>query len=589
MLRGRLILLFFTFLNFSCSHQITAPYQQISKVPEYLPHSLERYQAKSRQVMVTSEGYYSSQIAAKILGKGGNVADAATALTFAIGVEKPHLTGIGGGGFLLFWKKGMSKPTSFDFREMSPNKATEDMYLDAKGELIKNKSLDGPLANGVPGMVKGILHFHHLYGKLPLPVVMKEVIELARNGFPVTEELAREIKSRQEVLQKYPASKSIFFKNGGEEPLKQGDILHQEDLAHTLELIARHGEKVFYQGEIAQKIIQEEKKWGGIMTAEDLKGYRVKQRRPVHGDYKGYTLYSMAPPSSGGVHVIEILNTVEFDDLAKWGPQHPRSLHLMASAMQFAFADRAKFLGDPDFVHVPMEGLTSNAYAKEVRRHINLGAVVPENKVLPGHPEFFEHESEKTTHFSIMDHDGNTVVSTQSLNGPLGSGFVVAGTGILMNNHMDDFAAKVGGANLFGAVGGYNNRIQAKKRPLSSMSPTIVMKQGKPILALGTRAGTRILTCVAQTILNYLEFKLPLYDAVMSTRFHQQWHPDELRVDVAGFAPEVTEELQRLGYKINYKDLGCRIQAVARSDEGELIGVSDGRGEGLATDAARPH
>lgn len=532
--------------------------------------------------MITTQGQHSTAAGKKMFELGGNAMDAAAAVSFAISVERPQSTGIGGGGFLLFWRPGMAEPDAYDFREKAPLLSNSKMFLDKNGEEIKRKSLDGIFAGGVPGLVAGIVEAHEKYGKLPLDVVIGPAIELAEKGFKVYPGLAKALKQREEVLKKFNASRRIFCKkekNGGYEVLEEGDLLVQTDLAKTLKTIQKRGKDGFYRGWVASAIVDEERRRGGLIRMNDLRRYNVIKRQPVKGTYKGHEIFSMSPPSSGGIHVLQILNTVEPLNLGHYGLQDPRTIHYTASAMQQAFADRARYLGDSDFVKVPIKELISKEYAQKIRERIPKDRPLTREEVKPG--KFDGYESDDTTHFTIMDINGNIVSSTQTINGYFGSGLVIPKTGIVLNNEMDDFATKVGAKNLFGAVGGRNNLVEPEKRPLSSMSPTIVLKEKRPVLAVGTPSGTRILTCVAQTILNYLEHKANLYGAVSAVRYHQQWYPDELRVGEAGLISDTEKKLRRMGYKLNHKNLGCRIQAIAL-EKGQLIGVSDPRGQGMA-------
>ncbi len=530
-----------------------------------------------KKYMITSQGRHSSQAGLKMMEMGGNAMDAFAAVSFAISVERPQSTGIGGGGFLVYWQPGMEKPLAFDFREKAPLKAHKKMFLDMSGKEIPRKSLDGIFAGGVPGLVAGVIEAHSRYGKLPLHAVIQPAIDLAEKGFEVYPGLAKALTYRQKVLARFPATKKIFFKEG--KVLEEGDLLVQTDLAKTLKAIQARGKNGFYKGWVAKAIVEEEKRRGGMIRQADLDQYNVVQRKPVTGSYKGYDVYSMSPPSSGGIHVLQILNTVEPLNLSHYGIQDYRTIHYTASAMQQAFADRAKYLGDMDFVRVPLDELTSKKYAKSILAKIPKDRPLKKSEVLPG--KFDGYESPETTHFTIMDSEGRVVSSTQTINGYFGSGLVIPGTGIILNNEMDDFATKVGAKNLFGAVGGEKNLVEPQKRPLSSMSPTIVLKHNKPVLALGSPSGTRILTCVAQTLLNYLEHNEPLLNAVSSVRYHQQWYPDELRIGAFGLKKETEDKLREMGYKINHKNLGCRVQAIAREGD-NLIGVSDPRGQGMA-------
>lgn len=535
------------------------------------------YEAFGSEYMIASQGGSSTNAGAKMFELGGNIVDAAVAVSFAISVERPQSTGLGGGGFLLFYKPGMKEPIAFDFREKAPLKSHAKMYLDKEGNEIPRMSLDGIFAVGVPGLVAGVLELHKKYGKLPLEKVLEPAALLAEKGFKVYPELSKALEAKAEVLNRFPGSKKIFFK--GDEVLKTGDHLTQEDLAKTIRSIAKEGSKVFYKGWIAKAIVKESWRLGGLLSLKDFSKYNVKKRRPVSGTYQGKKIYSMTPPSSGGVHVIQILNTVENLSLNHYGVHHPYSVHVTSAAMQQAFADRARYLGDMDFVKVPLKQLISKKYAAKTIKGIPNERALKKEQVLAG--EFSKKESDHTTHFSIMTKDGSAIVSTQTINGWFGSGVVAPGTGIVLNNEMDDFSTKVGAINLFGAIGGQNNLVQAQKRPLSSMSPTLVFGEGKPVLAVGTPSGTRILTCVAQTILNYFEYNLPLYESVAAVRYHHQWYPDEIRTDLKGLPIQTRTLLKKMGYKINRKNLGCRVQAVALERK-QLHGVSDPRGEGMS-------
>lgn len=563
------ILLLLLFLT-SCSSVRTVPLIEGKKK--------STYESFGKEYMISSQGGSSTIAGTKMFEQGGNIVDAAVAVSFAISVERPQSTGLGGGGFLLFYRPGMKTPVAFDFREKAPLKAHSKMYLDQAGNEIPRMSLDGIFSVGVPGLVAGLLDLHKKYGKLPLQKVMAPAIELAEKGFIVYPELAKALQHRSNVLKRYPGSKEIFFKNNS--ILKMGDHLVQKDLGKTLRSIANEGKKVFYKGWIAKAIVKESWRLGGLLSLRDFKKYNVKKRVPVMGTYKGKKVYSMNPPSSGGVHVIQILNTVEKEDLGHFGVHHPYTVHKTSAAMQQAFADRARYLGDMDFVKVPIKKLTSKKYAQGISKNIPKEKALKKEDVKAGTFKNWK-ESDHTTHFSIMTKDGSAIVSTQTINGWFGSGVVAPGTGIVLNNEMDDFSTKVGSVNLFGAIGGQNNLVQPEKRPLSSMSPTLVFDDGRPVLALGTPSGTRILTCVAQTILNYFEHKLPLYESVAAVRYHHQWFPDEIRTDAKGLPFDTKKSLEEMGYKLTEKNLGCRIQAIAW-ERNKLHGVSDPRGEGMS-------
>ena len=444
-------------------------------------HLRQKYEAKSKRLMISSQGGFSSNAGLEVSKLGGNIIDVFTAVSFAISVERPQSTGIGGGGFLLYFDpKTMAEPISFDFREMAPLKSSSTMYLDKNGDEVPLKSRVGMDAAGIPGFVDGVLTVHQKYGKLPLSTVLKPAIRLAAEGFIVYPELAKALKYKKSDLGMFPTSKKIFFKNNGE-VLKQGDLLVQSDLAKTIKLIAKKGKAGFYRGFVKNEILNASKIYGsGFMTSKDFDSYITKQRPPVKGTYKGYPIFSMGPPSSGGIHVIQILNILENFNLKN--PQGSFEVHAMSTAMMQAFYDRAKYLGDSDFVDVPISGLTSKNYAKSLSEKIK-SLMALDRKNDPRNP--FKYESDETTHFSIMDNEGRVVVSTQTINGYFGSSVVAGKTGIVMNNEMDDFATKVGASNLFGAIGGKNNLVSPKKRPLSSMSPTIVLAKDskRPLLA----------------------------------------------------------------------------------------------------------
>lgn len=539
------------------------------------------YESFGKKYMISTQGEATTKAARFVFDKGGNIFDAATAASFAISVERPHSTGIGGGGFMLIHHEKSNHKEAYDFREMAPRMAHKGMFLDAKGKQVKEKSLTGPFASGTPGLVAGVLEVHKKYGKLPLEVVMKPAIEMADMGFKIYPALEVATKAKAEKLCRYPSSKKIFL-NEDCTARKAGTILYQKDLALTLRKIAKEGLSGFYEGDVAKKIVASQNKYKGLMTLKDLKNYKVKKREPVVGTYRGYKILSMPPPSSGGTHIVQILNILENFDLKGFGAQSAKSIHLTSSAMQIAFADRAEYMGDSDFKKVPVDTLISKKYAKRLANKIPHARALS-SKDFPVSMSKIMREPEHTTHFTIMDGEGNVVTSTQTINGWFGSSLVAEGTGIVMNNEMDDFASHVGGVNLFGAIGGKNNLVEPRKRPLSSMSPTIVYnKDDKPFLALGTPSGTRILTCVMQTLLNVLEYDMGLWDAVAATRYHHQWKPEEIRIGPPFFDKDVEAELKAMGHKINHKALGCKIQAIMKNSDGNLHGVSDPREEGMS-------
>lgn len=557
-------------LLLGCSHKvrIVAP----TTVEPRVAH-----EATAKNVMVTTQGQATTRAALKVFSQGGNIIDAFVAASFAISVERPHSTGLGGGGFLLYYAKEEDKVYAFDFREVAPLSAFSNMYLTKTGEAQPLLSQEGALAVATPGLVKGLFEIHQRFGKLPWKDTIAPAIQIARDGFPLYDQLQEALTDRKPLLQLDPEARNTFFTQDGKVPLL-GTIIYQENLAKTLEIIAQKGSEGFYTGKVADAIIKTVQSKRGLLTHKDFKAYEVKQREPVTGTYRGLKIFSMPPPSSGGIHVIQILKMLEEYDLKGMGPQSTEAVHLTAMAMQRAFIDRANYLGDPDFNPVPVEQLLNEKYLKKLARSINVKKATPADKVKPIP---LPYESSDTVHFTIADKEGNLVASTQTINGWFGSGVMAQGTGIVLNNEMDDFAQKAGVQNLFGAVGGQNNLVQPRKRPLSSMSPTIMTKEGKPFMALGSPSGTRIITCVAQTILNSVEFEMPLYEAVAATRIHQQWQPDLLKIEAPYLGPETEQELKALGHNVVHERLGCSIQAIKRG-KNEWVGVSDPRGEGLA-------
>lgn len=565
----RIIFVFATFVG-SCTHSQRALIS--ADLPSYDKNS---YESKSREFMVVSQGRATTLAAREMFLKGGNIIDAATAASFTIAVERPQSTGIAGGGFMMIHLQD-KEDWALDFREVAPARASKDMFLDQQKNLIVGRSTDGAQASGVPGMVAGVLAAHRKYGKLPLKIVMEPAIRLAKEGFPVYQHLFDAAANRVDTLRKSPAARKIFL-DAQEKALPLGQLLKQPDLARVLETIAQKGEKGFYQGWVAKAIVAEQKRSGGLITQKDLDAYQPKWRRPLRAPYKNFELLSMPPSSSGGVHVLQILKTLEKSSLGT--AESAATIHKTSTAMQLAFRDRARYLGDSDFVKVPLQEMIADSYVDDQARQIPEDRAIAsadlKTKVIPGY------ESLETTHFSIADKDGNVVSSTQTINGWFGSGVVVPGTGMVMNNEMDDFVAKPGVPNKFGAVGNAQNAIAPNKRPLSSMSPTIVLEQGKPVLTLGSPAGTQIITCVSLTILNHLHYRRPIFESVTARRYHHQWLPDQILVEKPGFEPQLTALLEKMGHKVVPGGIGCKVQAIAIRD-GELTGASDPRGEGLA-------
>ncbi|TCW33017.1 gamma-glutamyltransferase [Gulbenkiania mobilis] len=531
----------------------------------------------ARNGMVATEQALATQVGLDILRRGGNAVDAAVAVGFALAVVLPNAGNIGGGGFLMLHDARTGQDIALDFREMAPERAGRDMYLDAEGKVVEGRSLYTHLAVGVPGTVAGMEHALRRWGTMRLRDVIAPAIRLAEQGFTVSPTLAKVLEVEKDNLGKWPATRAIFFR--GERPLKAGERLVQKDLAGSLRLIAVQGARAFYEGPIAEKIVAEMAAHGGLITAADLRGYRVAERQPVAGSYRGYRVVSMPPPSSGGTHIVQILNLLERYPLAQYGANSARSIHLMAEAMKLAYADRAEYLGDPDFVKVPVAGLTSRRYADSLAARIDPERVSPASAIKPGQPQ--PYESDQTTHYSIVDGKGNAVAVTYTLNLNFGSGIVARGTGILLNDQMDDFSAKPGVANAYGLIGGEANAIAPRKRPLSSMSPTLVLKEGKPWLVTGSPGGARIITTTLQTIVNAIDFGMNPAEAAATPRIHHQWLPDELRVE-KGLSPDTLAILRQQGYKVSVKPTMGRTQTIQVREDG-LYGYSDPRNPDGAT------
>ncbi len=524
-----------------------------------------------KQGMVASEQELATQVGVEILQQGGNAVDAAVAVGFALAVVLPNAGNIGGGGFMVLHDGKSGENFTVDFREMAPSKASRDMYLDEQGNVVDGKSLYTHFAVGVPGTVAGMEYALKKWGSLPLEKVIAPAIKLAEEGFIVSNTLAATLQEETETLGKWESSKKIFFKN--DRPLVAGERLVQADLANSLRQIAQQGAKAFYEGEIAQKIVAEMEKHNGLITLEDMKGYQSVERKPIVGEYRGYKIVTMPPPSSGGIHLVQILNMLENYSLADSGSNSAETIHYLAETMKLAYADRSEYLGDPDFVKIPVTGLTSKDYAKELIQAIDPDKARPAAEIKPGKPQ--PYESDQTTHYSVMDKAGNAVAVTYTLNLNFGSGIVAEGTGILLNNEMDDFSAKPGVANAFGLIGGDANAVEGKKRPLSSMTPTLVLKNDKPWLVTGSPGGARIITTVLQSILNTIDHGMNPAEAIVTPRVHHQWLPDELRVE-EGLSPDTLKLLVERGHKISEKAPMGRIQIIQALDDG-FYGYSDPR------------
>jgi gamma-glutamyltranspeptidase/glutathione hydrolase len=539
---------------------------------------------RSKKGMVVSADALGTEAGISILAKGGNAVDAAVATTFAISVVEPFSAGIGGGGFLLMYSQKTGEIKALDFRERAPLKATRNMYLDTQGKVRPHASTNGYLAVATPGTVAGMYELHHRYGKLPWQEVLKPAIALAQNGYIISAKgyprLLYLAENRQQALLNNSAARDIFLHNG--QFYQPGERLVQKDLAKTLTAIAQNPQS-FYTGSIAKAITSDMAKHGGLITLADLKAYKPIWRTPVCGNFHQAKICSMPPPSSGGVLLLEMLNIIGDADLQTWGWHNPNALHLIVEAMKIAYADRAQYLGDPDFVKVPVQQLISPAYAKKRRQEINLDVARPAKEIKPGlGTQSQNRESPETTHLTVVDAQRNAVSLTFTINLGFGAAVVTPGTGIILNDEMDDFAAAPHVPNAFGLVGNEANSIAPGKTPLSSMTPTIVTENGRLRLATGAPGGSTIITQVLQVILNVLVYNMDVGAAVSAPRIHHQWLPDELRVENWGLDILTLQELRRRGHHIQETPPWGNANAIAVTPDNILEGAADPRGEGTA-------
>ena len=499
--------------------------------------------ASSKNGMITSQHFLATAVGEKILNKGGNAYDASIAIAFTLAVVLPRAGNIGGGGFMIIYDGETKKPYSIDFREKAPEFSSKDMYLNKDGTFNDLKlSTFGYLASGVPGTVAGLWEVHKKFGSLPWNVLIEDAIYFAENGFEITPFLADILLRYSEDLSSFPETKEIFQKHY---PNFKNKMLVQSDLANTLRIIASKGRDGFYKGEIAEKISSEMKTNGGLITKSDLQKYNPVWREPLISEYRDTSIITMGPPSSGGLHIIQMLNIIENFELNLMKHNSLEYINLLAEVMKYAYSDRSKYLGDPDFYEVPIKKITSKDYAKNILSNIKIGKATPANDIYPG--KHLMRESHETTHFSVADKSGNVVSMTYTLNSTFGSKVVIKDTGILMNNEMDDFSAAPGIPNQFNLLGAEANQITPFKRPLSSMTPTIVLKDEELFFTTGSPGGSRIISAVLQSILNIIDFGMDLEEATFAKRIHHQWYPDILEFEFS-LDEEINMKLQKMDY-----------------------------------------
>ena len=516
--------------------------------------------------VVVTQHYLATEIGENILAQGGNAYDAAIAVGFALAVVLPRAGNIGGGGFMVIYDEDSNDTYAIDYREKAPAASFRDMYLDENGEFDILKSTFGYNAIGVPGTVHGFWSVHQRFGSLPWADLIHPAIILAERGFVMSDYMAQTLNNYSEKMSYYDETRNIFLRNY---PNLKDSRLIQNDLAKTLKRIQKDGLNGFYSGETALLIAADMKENGGLITEQDLLDYRSIWRDPIKGTYRGRTIVTMPPPSSGGIHLIQMLNILENFELGSYEHNSYQYVSLLSETMKYAYADRSEYLGDPDFFEVPISKITAKEYAKIISASIEELGVLPSSKINPG--MYISPESNETTHFSIADKFGNVISNTYTINSAFGSGVTIKGTGILMNNEMDDFSGQPGVPNQFGLLGGIANEIEPAKRPLSSMTPTIVFDNDEPFLAIGSPGGSRIITAVLQIILNVIDFEQSLEEATDSKRVHHQWYPDD--IDIEETYNQINE-LMDLGYKIDIIDTATCTQSIM-IDDGEFIGVSD--------------
>lgn len=555
-------LILYAFIFIICTTNILA--QSYEPIGTINPNNYEPAQkkiAQGKNGMVTTQHFLATAVGEKILNRGGNAYDAAIAIGFTLAVVLPRAGNIGGGGFMVMHDSSLNNQFSIDYREKAPANAYKDMYLNSDGTFNNQRlSTFGYLASGVPGTVAGLWEVHSRFGSLEWSTLLEDAIYYANNGFEITPYLADMLIKYESKLSFHSETQKIFQKN---KPNFINEKLIQKDLAKTLQLIAKHGRDGFYQGSVAEKIHTQMEINGGLITKNDLENYQPVWRTPLKSTYRNTEIITMGPPSSGGVHVIQMLNILENYDLSMLNHNSSQYINLLTEIMKYAYADRSKYLGDPDYYEVPVSQILSKDYAKTINKNIKIGEVTPSSEVYPG--TFSDNEGYETTHFSVVDKYGNAVSSTYTLNSTFGSGVVIKDTGILMNNEMDDFAAAPGIPNQFGLLGSEANEIAPGKRPLSSMTPTIVMKDGNFFFTTGSPGGSRIITAVLQSIINIVDYGMNLEEANAAKRIHHQWQPDLLQIE-SSINPELKNQLLKLKYNIKIINPATCLQTIMFKD-----------------------
>ena len=554
------------------SHQPLADTNNINLDSAIYSDSARHHPVWASKGMVASQEAIATKIGVDILKQGGNAVDAAVAMGYALAVTLPRAGNIGGGGFMMVYLAKENRTIAIDYREMAPSKAHRDMFLDKYGNAVSKLSRFHGLAVGIPGTVMGLQLALEKYGSMSTKQVIAPAIKLARDGIIMTADLANSLRDSRQRLSQWPSSKAIFFKSDGNLYLP-GDLFRQPELAHSLSLISKYGSKGFYEGETARRISHAVVENGGVLSVADFKAYRAVEREAVMGTYRGYTIASMPAPSSGGIHLVQMLNTLEQFPIGEMGHNSADTIHVMTEAMRRAYADRSHYLGDPDFVKIPVKALTSKTYGKMLAKQIDMDKATLSKDISA--TEKLPYESDQTTHYSIIDQFGNAVSNTYTLNFSYGSGIVANGTGILLNNEMDDFSTKPGTPNGYGLIGGESNAVASYKRPLSSMTPTIVLKDGRPYFVTGTPGGSRIITTTLQVIMNVIDHSMNIAEANAAARIHHQWLPDILRVE-QGISLDTLKLLRAKGHHVEVKDAMGSSHTVMLSANG-VFGASDTR------------